>query len=293
MKFYKYWAKATEEVSSVGSRWKAERFGASNESVADAKANAHKLAQQTAETLRRGDILGGYLYSDRPVREEIIEDFGDESDPYAVITRNAYGSLVLNTARIMFVDIDDPEAEPAESNPLKPLLGLFGSFLGAPELATEILGEDEVDDIPTRVAEYVEETPGLGLRLYRTAAGFRCLVTSREFDPLSEESQELLEDLASDPLYVKLCQVQECFRARLTPKFWRCELDPPPVRFPWANVSQEQSMREWEQTYNRGIEGYATCEFIEALGQTEIESQISAMVELHDRLCCHAGKPLA
>lgn len=293
MKFYKYWSKATEEVASVGQRWKAKRYGASNVSLADAKANAHRLAQQTAQSLRSGDVLDRYLYSDRPVREEIVEEFGDDSHPYAVITRNAYGSLVLNTSRVMFADIDDPEPKPTDSNPLKPLLGLLGGMFGAAGLAEEILGEEPPVDIPARIAGFVEESPGLGLRLYRTFAGFRCLVTSSEFQPLSEETRSLLEDLGSDPLYVKLCQVQECFRARLTPKFWRCALDPPPVRFPWANAAQEQSMRQWEQTYTRGIEAYSTCEFVEAFGSPETEAQISTIVELHDRMCCHVGKPLA
>lgn len=293
MNFYKFWAKASEEVSSVGARWKAERYGASNESLADAKRNAHKLAQQTAEALRRGDFPGGYLYSDRPVREEIVEEFGDDENPYAVITRNAYGSLVLNTARIMFADIDEPTPDQALESPLKPLLGLFGSLLGAPDLATEILDDDKIEDIPAHVANVAREVPGLGLRLYRTAAGYRCMITSREYDPLSEHSQQLLVELGSDPLYVKLCHVQECFRARLTPKFWRCDLPAPPARFPWSDAAQEQLMREWEQSYAEGTQAYATCEFVESHGAAEIESQIAPIVELHDRLCCDAGKPLA
>lgn len=293
MKFYKYWAKATEEVSSIGSQWKAERYGTSNLSAEEAKKDAHQRAQQAAEAMRRGEFPKGYLYSDRPVREEIIEDFGKEETPYALITRNAYGSLVLNTARVLFADIDDPEPEQTPSNPLKPLLGIFGGLLGAPELADEILGEDSEVDIPTRVRDFVGESPGLGLRLYRTYAGYRCLVTSGEYDPLSDESRTLLEGLGSDPLYVKLCQVQECFRARLTPKFWRCGLLGPTVRFPWADAGQEQSMREWERTYNLGIEGYATCEFVDAFGSAEIGSQIGPIVQLHDQLCCKDSQPLA
>ena len=52
-------------------------------------------------------------------------------------------------------------------------------------------------------------------------------------------------------------------------------------------------MREWEQRYTRQIQGYATCELVEPLGATAIKSQIEPIVELHDRLCCHEGKPLA
>ena len=291
MKFYKYWAKASEEVSSVGSKWRASRYGSSNVSQQDAKSQAHELARQTAEAFRRGEVPNSYLYSDRPLREEIIEDFGDEEDPYAVITRNAYGSLVLNTARILFADIDLPK-EKGAVNPLSFLFGFLGPIFSTPDLTNEILGE-ESDDIPTKIGNLVQESPGLGLRLYRTAAGFRCLVTSREFDPVADEAQLLLSQMESDPLYVKLCTVQECFRARLTPKFWRCGMQGPPVRFPWADAAQEQSMRDWERDYNRTVDEFATCEFLESLGSSEIESQIEPIVELHDRLSCRPGKQLA
>ena len=258
--------------------------------------NAQELASNTAAVFSGGDFPDKYLYSNRPVREEIIEEFGEGQSVYAVITRNAYGSLVLNTARVLFADIDNPKEE-APPNPIKPLLGLLGKFFGSSNLPSELLPDELLgeapDDVPTRVAEYVRNSPGLGLRLYRTAAGFRCLITSREYDPLSEESKQLLSDISSDPLYVKLCQVQECFRARLTPKFWRCGAQGPTVRFPWANASQEQSMRDWEQVYRRCIEGYATCELLESLGTQEMHPQIAPIVELHDRLCCQAGRPLA
>lgn len=301
MKFYKYWAKATEEVSSVGQRWKAQRFAGSNESVADARANAHKLAQKTAEALRRGDVPDSYLYSDRPVREEIVEAFGDDENPYAIITRNGYGSLVLNTARILFADVDDGTrrdpftGELVSGEPfIPPIVGKIARGL------MSLLGGVDMDELqesaPTPeelIHEFAEENPHLGIRIYRTAAGFRCMITSQEYDPSSSQTQSLLEELHSDPLYVKLCQVQQCFRARLTPKFWRCELDPPPVRFPWADALQEQAMRAWEQSYSRGIAGYATCELLETLGPPEMTPQIESIVQLHDQLCCGAGKPLA
>jgi hypothetical protein len=178
MKFYKYWAKANNEALSSGTPWKIQRYGASNTSAADAQAKAQELARQTADGVRSGDFPGGYLYSDRPVREEIVESFGEESNPYAVITRNAYGSLVLNTAQVLFADIDDPPEEEGNANPLKPLLGMIGSFLGAPELTGEILGEEESGDVPTRVAEFVEKSPGLGLSISKairsTSSSVRC-----------------------------------------------------------------------------------------------------------------------
>lgn len=41
----------------------------------------------------------------------------------------------------------------------------------------------------------------------------------------------LLTDFGSDPLYIRLCRLQESFRARLTPQPWRCRLQSLPVRF--------------------------------------------------------------
>ena len=57
--------------------------------------------------------------------------------------------------------------------------------------------------------------PGFGFRIYRTRAGFRLLVTSGTFDPSAAETLALLKEFGSDPLYIRLCKAQECFRARL------------------------------------------------------------------------------
>ena len=44
-----------------------------------------------------------YLYGSRqPLREEIIRYLGDDGRGYAIITRNRYGALVLNTAQVPF-----------------------------------------------------------------------------------------------------------------------------------------------------------------------------------------------
>jgi hypothetical protein len=42
------------------------------------------------------------------------------------------------------------------------------------------------------------------------------------FDPTSAITLAALRELGSDPKYVQLAKAQECFRARLTPKPWRC-----------------------------------------------------------------------
>src|SRR5258708_17287312 len=62
---------------------------------------------------------------------------------------------------------------------------------------------------------------GLAVRVYKTAAGYRAMVVNAGFDPGSTRSEEVLKEFGADPLYVRLCKMQQSFRARLTPKPWR------------------------------------------------------------------------
>jgi hypothetical protein len=84
--------------------------------------------------------------------------------------------------------------------------------------------------------------------------------------PESTESRHLLEQFGADALYQKLCRTQECYRARLTPKFWRLGADGPPNRFPWEMPEHEQTYREWLVSYEKLCEASATCRFIEQTG---------------------------
>ena len=200
---------------------------------------------------------------------------------------------------MLFADVDDPGERRNQTANIKPsmlevpgLLQILGKLLGfAPpeEEKTDANGLDTV----TLISDYVRNSPGLGMRLYRTAAGYRAIVTSHEYDPLSRESTQLLKAIGSDPLYMKLCEVQECFRARLTPKFWRCGGTQPPVRFPYADESQAAAMHAWVEDYSEQAAGFGTCELVETLGSPDVHSRIAPLVELHDKLCCQPGLPLA
>ncbi len=98
MKIYRYWAKAAAGERSQGTH--AECFGCSNDSVEAALADAQSRASKLAEAIGRADPNKRYLYSDRPVREEILQEFEHDGRPTAAITRNGYGSLVLNTSNV-------------------------------------------------------------------------------------------------------------------------------------------------------------------------------------------------
>lgn len=295
MRFYRHWARAEAPVERDAGAWRIARYAGSDEGVDAAQREAARLAHETAAIFSRGDLPDGYLYSDRPVREEIVDEVHEGGERIAVITRNAYGSLVLNTESVMFIDIDD--AKPGRTRTRrtgqasKP--GLLGRLLGRKMDHGIEVAQAPADPIEQHVRQFVDEMPGMGLRLYRTAAGYRCLITSGLYDPTSADAKAIMKRLGSDPLYVKLCQVQECFRARLSAKFWRCGADRPPVRFPWANAEQELRMREWEQAYHAAADSCATCELVDELGAATMAPQAAKIAALHDEMCLRPGAKLA
>ena len=64
------------------------------------------------------------------------------------------------------------------------------------------------------VWEFARRHPDLGVRVYRTAAGLRVVVTGAASPPSSDRARALLTELGSDPLYVELCATHDSYRAR-------------------------------------------------------------------------------
>src|SRR5262245_35595973 len=102
MKFYKYWAQGSATVADVHP-WNIRAFGGSDVSMEEALRHGNERAARAAAALVNGQSPGSYDYDERPLREEIIEEIRDGQELVAIITRNSYGSLVLNTSRAMFV----------------------------------------------------------------------------------------------------------------------------------------------------------------------------------------------
>ena len=121
MNFPPFWAKGASG-DFICWRW-------STNSVAEAQSFADEAARQLADRFAHGDFPpkhGGY-YPNRPFREPVLQEIkNDAGETAAVITRNSYGCHVLNTARVMFVDVDLPE-------PKSP--GLFSRLFGKPASA--------------------------------------------------------------------------------------------------------------------------------------------------------------
>ena len=300
MKTYRYWAKAAERVQSEDHPWNVECYGGSDTSVEEALERAAERARAAAVAISEGHEPQLYAYGERPLREEIVREIELDGDIAAVITRNSYGALILNTANVAFADIDYPAQEfpggqesPGGQGCLAALFGLLTGSLDQGAQADELDRSDQDEVIVDRVRQLVEQSEGLGVRLYRTSNGFRVLVTSQTWDPLSPETIRLLEDFGSDPLYVTLCRSQQCFRARLTPKPYRCEMENPPGRFPWPDDAAEQAFRRWEQEYEQATQGYSTCVFIGAFGHSDVDPVAELIVRLHDGIACAEDGPIA
>ena len=196
-----------------------------------------------------------------------------------MLKRNADGCYVLNTGQVMFVDIDRT-GEAARAGLAGFLSGLFSGGNKAPA-ENSVLSE---------VRAWAQKNSRWGLRLYRTAGGFRLLVTHDLFNPEQVRHESIFQDLKADPLYVALCKNQKSFRARLTPKHWRCDLEPPPSRWPWPDSQAESRFQEWHRKYLASCEKRATCEFIEQIGSQVVHAEVRPIIALHDKLTKSASK---
>ena len=230
-----------------------------------------------------------YPYTDREVREPVLRTLdGANGECAAVVTRTAYGSEVLNTERLMFVDIDLP-APKASAGLIAMLLRLFrGSPSETPPASTP------TDAKLASLRQWQTSNSSWAFRVYRTHSGLRYLVTSDWQDPLAGSTHTVLNSLGCDARYQQLCKVQKSFRARLTPKPWRCGCDNPPVRFPFESDRQTAVMQQWLAGYQQSSAGYATCQFLATVGATSASAAMSSLITEHDtRTKATSGLPLA
>ncbi len=282
MKIPKYWVRHEGDVRRPdGEAWRVFAWGWSESNTGEAAAKADERFQLLEQRVRQGlELPRGYAYGDRPAREQILDRItGADGQLDAMLTRNSYGAIVLNTSRAMFVDVDAPETPP-------PSQGFLGRLFGRSE-------PPPPDDAPlANLRNALRATRG-SYRVYRTAAGFRALAIDRPFTPASSDSESVMKAVGADPAFIQLCRIQESFRARLTPKPWRIDQAGPPGQFP-RPPEQEPAFEEWIRRYDRASESKATCTFVETVGSTAVDPLIAPIVTLHDaRTRATSGLPLA
>lgn len=280
MRVARFWARAqVEEDGYARGAW-----GGSDVSLEDAQAIADERAHKmVAEVLAADDPgLHHYEYQRHDLPEPIVQEVRDAAgDRIAAITINRYGANVLNTARLVFVDVDLPEPKGG---------GLLGRLFGRKAPPSDPAGE-----AMARLRAWSRQSTSHGARVYRTAAGLRYLLTHPLMVPDGGDTGRLMEQLGADPLYARLCRAQGSFRARLSPKPWRIGVrGAPRLSFEkLADASDEANA--WLRTYERACGGYAVCELVDQVGNARPPDDDTArLITLHDDLAgVGSDRPLA
>jgi hypothetical protein len=240
-----------------------------NEAAAALAAARARLAESHARHKRQKSPTDAIYYppTRKSPHEQAVDDIGDLSSLDAMVTRNHYGSIVLNAHHTLFIDVDMPDTVAA---PLR-----------ADEFRNRNQGpwQTTFDDLCIVLANERQ----IGFRIYRTAAGFRVLATTREFEPESEFTKELMTSVGADAAFVHLCVTQKTFRARLTPKPWRCGTTRPPNQYPRISAKEQHCFAEWLACYDRASRDRATCQFLDQIGPAETHERVAPIIKFHDR----------
>lgn len=320
-----YWAESSARNRVRGRQVTVRRFGWSDISQQDATANADRRAREAlarvvaGEKIAKRELKLPYNGADGvPIREEIISRHGN-----AIVTRNGYGARCLNTPDVLFADIDFDD-----SPSLRLKLWVYGLlFVGAVGIAWKmesklyglialvlvgVLGQVMVNTLHraslrlrgdseqrarNRITKFIATNPDWHLRLYRTPAGLRVLAMHQTFDPRDPVVVKFFRALSADPVYVRMCLNQKCFRARVSPKPWRIGINmhirPRPGVWPVRSEALPKRTR-WVSSYEQAGRGFASCRFIAAVGASVIHPTAQAVQILHDELCqATSGLPIA
>lgn len=281
MRIAKYWAQVEHTlIDKAGKPLTVRLYGWSDRSQSDAEACARARGAKVSKLPSGGVSNAWYLYDDRPLREMVLEEHSTK-ESRVVITRSRVGTKVLNTDKVGFIDIDvyhdnHPTLGSAKRH------GFFAKLFGK---------KDPMLEKEEQLRKWFSEHSRIGMRLYRTPNGFRGIFTHALLEPAAGDTQSLLSELGADPLYIRLCKGQECFRARLTAKPWRINGRMLSSAYPYTMFTDERQREECRandekmaRLIDREAEDYAACRFVEQLGSSWVASEPGRVAELHDRL---------
>lgn len=308
-----HWAEARRQHRRKGRQVTVRRFGWSESSPADAQAMAERRADEALQQILAGQPAArrerrvAYNGAEGlPIREEVLARHGE-----TVITRNGYGARCLNTASALFADIDFNDASHGRQTlavialmtAVSIATGLaFGGRWGVAlwllslalahplvgawqRLALRLQGGHEVR-AQQRIDRFLAANPAWNLRVYRSPGGLRLLVTHAAFDATSAEVAAFFRAVGADPLYVRMCVKQRCFRARLTGKPWRIGIGQPlrPRPGVWPVSPDRLAQREqWVAAYEQQARSFAACHYQGTKGSGQVHPDLQAIVELHAR----------
>jgi hypothetical protein len=319
-----FWAEAVVRAELAGRRVRVRRFGWSDASPAEAQANADARAADAVRRLLAGEPVARsepkVPYNGAagvPIREEVLARYGD-----SVVTRNSYGARCLNSPNVLFADVDFPGDVPSPAGCVIVVLALAAgsvvAWLGEAGTLAIILAcvaavfavptgtlvvyarrdkrRDPADAARGRLDRFLAGHPDWAVRVYRTPAGLRVLVTHQPFDPGDPTVLTFFRAIGTDPMYVRMCLNQQCFRARVTAKPWRVGIEtrmrPRPGVWP-VRPERLRERAEWVAAYEHAARAYAACEFVETLGSGIMHPAVGPVQKLHDDLCrATSGLPI-
>jgi hypothetical protein len=271
MRVFKTWRLAETTVLIDGAEKTISCFGGSNHSEAEALADGQLQLEAVKRRIAGIDKgRGKGLDYEADIREEPLQWIGDQD----VVTRNRYGAEVLNTASLVFVDIDEPP------------FSIWHIFFGRPR-SREQRKQAILQSLVKRFRK--PDLGRLGIRVYETHSGVRLILGMQMMNPGSRESKNLMRSFHADPIYADLCARQKCYRARLTPKPHRIKMKPIRLRYPYEDKDRDQ-IDAWVREYDLKSQRFSTCRLVQVLGR----DIASPAVRLHDeRTKAESSLPLA
>jgi len=310
-----YWAEAKRTVRVDEHEITVRRFGWSDEGQSQADEHADARIDEAVEQIMSDEPTDlrepkvPYNGADGlPIREEIVARRGD-----AVLTRNAYGALCLNTPDVLFADVDALDDWSASAYKYTFLVYLVAYGFAAWENAelrsvslfllgalfvVVIVGSgwhwvlNQIRVSPKQVARkrierFANRNRDWSMRLYETPRGWRVLVTHDTFDPRGDAVRAFFKAIETDPIYARMCFNQNCFRARVSPKPWRIGIDdhmkPRPGVWP-LSADRMPDREQWVRRYERESEGFSSCRFIATIGSIMTCQNAVETVRWHDEL---------
>ena len=261
MRIFKYWALSTKPLTIDGGTQIVKFYGGSNESIELALDDANQRLRNIQQKIDTGKTTRPHDY-EADIREEIVHSISDS----AVITRNRYGALILNTTDVSILDIDGYIHR-----------SLVEVLLRAPKATLPLL-RWRLERLKRKGSLQALR----GWRLYQTHSGWRLMLNTECLDLRGKSFRRVMSELRVDWLYYMLCQKQQCYRARLTPKPYRMRI--PTIRYLWPMPAEiTEQARQWTQMYEEKSKAFAVCRFLHAEGMDL--SDLPA-VQIHDRYCC-------
>jgi hypothetical protein len=283
------------------------RWGWSNESQDLAMEHAKRRCadaehlRKTGQPVHYRESKNDYWDSNGiPIREEILSNV--ESNHRIIITRNSYGAHCINAADIGIVDIDFKKPHPpfwlhacialavfatmAWMHSLDLLFGMSSATLLIIWIFALIpltngtwrFFRPSPQSLALKKLEiFFNQNPSWGGRVYRTCAGLRVILTHDRLLP-TQDVLDKFKDMGADPLYVELCRKQQCFRARVTAKPWRMQLQIP--RMP----KDDHAKAQWIPVYEQQQKQYRAAAFLEHMGNPIMLPSLDQPIGLHDVL---------